>query len=88
MPSKASSDSKGKYLRRLPAVGKLMEHPELRNISETCPRVLLVKVIHEVLEAHKARILGAAGRWEADGASKAGTYIRDLSPGSAGEGHT
>ena len=59
MPSKASSDSKGKYLRRLPAVGKLMEHPELRNISETCPRVLLVKVIHEVLEAHKARILAA-----------------------------
>ena len=59
MSSKADSDFRGEYLRRLPAVGKLMEHPKLKCTSEVCPRVLLVKAIREVLAAHKARILSA-----------------------------
>jgi len=59
MSSSAGSDFRGKYLRRLPAVGRLMEHPGLRKISGVCPRVLLVKAIHDVLEAHKQRILAA-----------------------------
>jgi len=60
MPSKAGSDFKGKYLRRLPAVGKLVEYPELRRLSDTCPRVLLVKAIQGILDARKARILSAS----------------------------
>ena len=59
MPSKAGHDFKGKYLRQLPGVGKLMEHPDLARLSETCPRVLLVEAINEVVDAHKRRILGA-----------------------------
>lgn len=53
------SDFRGKYLRQLPAVGKLIEHPELKAISETCPRVLLSDAIREVLEGYKAEILNA-----------------------------
>ncbi len=59
MPPKSGSDFRGEYLRRLPAVGKLLEHPELKHLSETCPRVLLVKAIQEIVDAHKARILSA-----------------------------
>jgi L-seryl-tRNA(Ser) seleniumtransferase len=53
------SDFRGKYLRQLPAVGKLIEHPELKAISEICPRVLLSDVIREVLEGYKSEILAA-----------------------------
>jgi L-seryl-tRNA(Ser) seleniumtransferase len=53
------SDFRGKYLRQLPAVGKLIEHPKLKAISETCPRVLLSDAIRDVLEGHKAEILTA-----------------------------
>jgi L-seryl-tRNA(Ser) seleniumtransferase len=59
MSSRSGSDFRRRYLRRLPAVAKLMEHPKLKRVSETCPRVLLVEVIHDVLEARKARILAA-----------------------------
>ena len=59
MPPKSGSDFRGEYLRRLPAVGKLAEHPELKHLSETCPRVLLVKAIQEIVDAHKVRILSA-----------------------------
>ncbi len=54
------SDFRGKYLRRLPAVGKLIEHPKLKAISETCPRVLLSDAIREILEGYKAEILNAS----------------------------
>jgi L-seryl-tRNA(Ser) seleniumtransferase len=53
------SDFRGKYLRQLPAVGNLIEHPELKAISETCPRVLLSDAIREILEGYKAEILNA-----------------------------
>ena len=59
MSSKAGSDFRGEYLRRMPAVGKLVEHPELKRLSETCPRVLLVRAIQEILDARKAHILSA-----------------------------
>ncbi len=49
-------DFRAKYLRQLPAVGKLIEHPELKAI---CPRVLLSEAIRDVLEGYKAKILNA-----------------------------
>jgi L-seryl-tRNA(Ser) seleniumtransferase len=49
-------DFRAKYLRQLPAVGKLIEHPELK---AACPRVLLSEAIRDVLEGYKARILNA-----------------------------
>lgn len=57
---KTSTDFKGKYLRQLPAVGKLMEHPKLLRMLEMCPRILLVKAIHDVLDAFKTSILTAS----------------------------
>lgn len=55
-----SSDVKGKYLRQLPAVGKLMEHPGLRQLSEICPRALMLDAIRNVLESYKNHILSAS----------------------------
>ena len=60
MSSRAGSDFRAKYLRQLPAIGKMMEHPELKRVSEKCPRVLLVNVTQAVVEAHKTRILAAS----------------------------
>ena len=59
MSSGTDSDFKGKYLRRLPSVGKLIEHPDLKHILETCPRVLMIEAIYDVIEARKTRILTA-----------------------------
>jgi len=59
MPSETDSDFKGKYLRQLPSVGKLMEHPELERMLETCPRVVVIEAVQYVIDAHKVRILAA-----------------------------
>ncbi len=59
MSSRASSNFRGGYLSRLPSVGKLVEQPKLERILETCPRVLLVEAIYDVIDARKTRILAA-----------------------------
>jgi len=55
----AKSGFKGEYLRRLPAVGRLLEYPQLIEILDTCPRVLLVQSIQEILDFYKSCILSA-----------------------------
>ena len=59
MSSRTDSDFRGEYLRQLPSVGKLMERPELKHVLATCPRALMIEAIHDVIDAHKTRILNA-----------------------------
>ena len=74
MSSKARSDFRGEYLRRLPSVGKLMEQSKLERMLETCPRVLLIEAIYDVIDARKTRILTAVDEDE----------IRDMDLSSEG----
>jgi len=59
MSPESGSDLRREYLRRLPSIGKLMEHPKLLSISGKYPRVLLVKAIQNAVEVRKEIILAA-----------------------------
>lgn len=53
------SDFKSRYLRQLPAVGKILEYPEIQNILSICPRPLLLEIVRNVLDSYKRQILSA-----------------------------
>ena len=59
MSSRSAPKFKGEYLRRLPSVGKLMEHRKLAQILDSCPRVFLMEAIYDVIDVYKKRILAA-----------------------------
>jgi len=59
MSSSNNDNLKKEYLRKLPAVGKLIEHPVIMELSDTCPRALLLEAVRQVIGKYKSIILYA-----------------------------
>jgi L-seryl-tRNA(Ser) seleniumtransferase len=54
-----NNDFKGKYLRQLPSVNKVMERPEITDIAESCPHAIVVKSVRQIIDILKNQILSA-----------------------------
>jgi len=54
-----SNDFKGKYLRQLLSVNKVMERPEITGMLESCPHTVIIKAVREAIDVRKNRILSA-----------------------------
>jgi L-seryl-tRNA(Ser) seleniumtransferase len=53
------ADFKNKYLRQLPSMGKLLEHPALKSRLSDLPHVLVLQAAQTVVEERKKKILSA-----------------------------
>jgi L-seryl-tRNA(Ser) seleniumtransferase len=54
-----NSDFKNKYLRQLPSVNKVMEHPIIAGMTGSCPHAIIVKSVRQVIDILKNQILSA-----------------------------
>ena len=59
MSSSKNTNFKSKYLRQIPSIGKILEHPKIQNILSTCPRPLLLETTRDVIDLYKKKILSA-----------------------------
>jgi len=48
-----------KYLRQLPSVNKVMEHPEITDIANSCSHTIIIKAVREAVDIRKNLILTA-----------------------------
>jgi L-seryl-tRNA(Ser) seleniumtransferase len=55
----AESDFKQKYLKNLPAGGKLIYHPKIKELIALYPRNIIMQVIHNLIEDMRNKILSS-----------------------------